>query len=459
MKVKANAGTLSKLLQIVVRAVPAKRPTVPLLAAVLMEAKDGVLTMGATDTEISMTLGARAPIEEEGRAAIPARVLLEILRSLPREEVLLEADGKTATVSRGKNAYELVAFGNPDEFPRLPEFPAQADTDGGSGGPEAPSGGNKTRIFSVPTARLAAAVARVAACVSDDERRPVLTGVLLSFAERGAATMVATDGFRLALDEADLGGNGDAAGAAHIPRPARKEVARRCELGDEAHVALTENAAIFSVRGVVLCTRLIDGDYPDYRKLLPDSCQREFAVEAGALRDSLGRVNLIAGRQEPPAAVKLAFSRGGEDGAHTPSGVPGLSNGELTVSVRGAEAGRATETIGADVPEGESFEACFNPSSLLDGANAVEADKIRFLVDDPLKPILLSGPAQPREGDGGEKENGRAAQTGASDTPTAPVNGGQRTCEFLYMAMPVRDPAEAQAEAKAGAESETAAAG
>ena len=125
MKVKAKAGVLAKLLAIVARAGPAKCTAVPILSAVLIEAKDGVLKMSATDMEISIALGARAPVEEEGSVAVPARVLLDILKSLPDEEVLLSADAGTASVSRGKNAYELVAHDNPDAFPKLPAFPSQ----------------------------------------------------------------------------------------------------------------------------------------------------------------------------------------------------------------------------------------------------------------------------------------------------------------------------------------------
>ena len=436
MKVRANAGTLSKLLQIVVRAVPAKpRPTLQLLTAVLIEAKEGVLRMSATDMEISLSLGARAPVEEEGRAAVPARVLAEILASLPAEEVLLEADEKAATVSHGKSAYELRAFANPHEFPKLPSFP-----DGTEGGEAA------EKVFSVPTARLAAAVAKVAPGASKDAQRPVLTGVFFSFAD-GGATMVATDGYRMALNRATLEGARGAAGTALVPARALKEVSKlAAELSETATVALTEGAALFQVKGVVFSTRLIDGNYPEYGRLLPESSEREFAVGAEALRATLRRLNIMAGRQSPPAPVKLAFSRAGEAGT--------LDGGELTISVRGSETGRATETIAADVPEGEAFEACFDPSHLLDGAGAVDAEKVRFLVNAPANPILLSGPPTPgadgtKDGADGARDADTAprAEAGSGDRQDAPAApggadeaGGHRAGEFLYMVMPRRDP-------------------
>ena len=481
MKVKAKAGVLAKLLAIVARAVPVKRTAVPILSAVLIEAKDGVLKMSATDMEISIALGARAPVEEEGSVAVPARVLLDILKSLPDEEVLLSADGKTASVSRGKNAYELVAHDNPDAFPKLPAFPLQrfpSPNKPQNGSSEASAatpaqeanagslanagenaGADAGTVFSVPTAQLVAAVKSVFPAVSSDDQRPVLTGVFFSFDE-GRATMAATDGYRLAVNEAKLEGAVGTAGTALIPGRALKELVKLCELGEEANVALTENAAIFSVRGVVLSTRLIDGNYPAYQKLLPEASEHEFAVEAESLRGALRRVGLIAGRENPPAPVQLSFSRPGksdepklleESAGESPGETTGErsesgavagerqgdgQSGELTITVKGAVAGRATETVAADVPEDTEFASCFNPLHLLEGAEVIEAEKIRFLVNDPQKPVLISGPVEP-------EENAK--------------NGNDRLGRFVYLAMPRRDP-EAEAQAKAEA-SPTAQAG
>lgn len=479
MKVKAKAGVLAKLLAIVTRAVPAKRPSVPLLSAVLIEAQKtengaGVLKMSATDMEISIALGARAPVEEEGSVAVPARVLLDILKSLPDEEVLLASDGKTASVSRGKNAYELVAHDKPEEFPKLPAFPspdasrngstdaspqapAEEDTEepdaeaetGVQGAPDgkAEADTRTETVFTVPTAQLVAATKSVFPAVSSNDQQPVLTGVFFSFDE-GRATMAATDGYRLAVNEAKLEGSVGSAGTALIPGRALKELVKLCELGEEAVVALTENAAIFSVRGVVLSTRLIDGNYPAYQKLLPEASEQEFSVEAESLKGALRRVSLIAGRENPTAPVHLSFSRSaspeepeepgllGEDPGESPGETADRpqGGGELTITVRGAVAGRATETVAADVPEGAGFASCFNPLHLLEGAEVIETEKIRFLVNEPQKPILMSGLAN-------------AAANAAAKPEGGIKNGEDRPGGFLYLAMPRRDP-EAKAKAK-----------
>jgi DNA polymerase-3 subunit beta len=280
VKIKTNAGVLSSLLQIVVRAVSG-RSTIQLLSAVLFEAKDGVLKMSATDMEMSISLAAQAPIQEEGRVAIPARVLLDIAKSLPEGELAIEADDKKATLSHGKNSYDLRVY-DPKDYPKLPAFPAGEDA-----------------RFAVPAKPLAGAVRKVLPSVSKDDTRPVLTGVLVSF-EGGKERMVSTDSYRLSINEVELGGSPKEPGQAIIPGRALKEVARLSELAETVEVALTENAALFRLKGIVVGTRLIDGSFPEYERLLPGSFAEEFAVDAGVLKDSLKRVNLFAARQHPP---------------------------------------------------------------------------------------------------------------------------------------------------------------
>ncbi len=403
MKIRTNAGVLSRLLQIVVRAVPG-RATIQLLSAVLFEAKDGVLKMSVTDMEMSISLAAQAPIEEEGRVAIPARVLLEIAKSLPEGELAIEADEAKATLSHGKNSYDLRVY-DPKDYPKLPAFPAEEDA-----------------RFAVPAKPLAGAVRKVLPSVSKDDTRPVLTGVLVSF-EGGKWRMVSTDSYRLSINEVELGGSPKEPGQAIIPGRALKEVARLSELAETVEVALTENAALFRVKGIVVGSRLIDGNFPEYERLLPGSFAEEFAVDAGALKDSLKRVNLFAARQNPPIPVKLAFSHA--EGT--------LSGGELEISVQSSEMGGATERIAADVPEGKSFEITFNPAYLMDGVATAGAEKVVFGLNEPLKPAMLRG----AEEDGGEDD---AAKDGGQGTlGKTGADGSARG--FSYLLMPMRDPA------------------
>jgi hypothetical protein len=210
VKIKAQAGVLAKLLQIVTRAV-SNRSTIQLLSAVLFEAKGGLLKMSATDMELSISVAGRTEIEREGRTAIPARVLLEVVRSLPDGEISLEAEDGKATLAHQKNVYDFRTY-DPKDFPVPQAFPSGAE---GSGAPS----------FAVPIADLADTVQKVLPCVSKDEQRPVLTGVLVSF-EDGRVRMVATDAYRMAMNAASLEGAPAQAGRAIIPYGSRSPTRR-----------------------------------------------------------------------------------------------------------------------------------------------------------------------------------------------------------------------------------------
>ena len=431
MKIKAQAGVLAKLLGIVTRAV-SNRSTIQVLSAVLFEAKGGLLKMSATDMEISISVAGRTEIEEEGRTAIPARVLLEVVRSLPDGEISLEAEDGKATLAHRTNVYDFRTYG-PEDFPVPQAFPS------GAGGAE---GGSS---FAVPIGDLADTVQKVLPCVSKDEQRPVLTGVLVSF-EDGRVRMVATDAYRMAMNAAALEGASAEAGRAIIPGRALKEVARLSDLAKEVRIALTENAAMFLVGGVTLSTRLIDGNYPEYRRMLPNGFAEEFSVDRAALLDSLKRVNLFAGRQTPPVPIRLSFSH--------PEGT--LTGGELSVSVESSDTGGAVEKVAAEVGEGKEFTACFNPQYLLDGAASVPAKRVLFRLNDPHKPAVLCDAGAPEgttpAGDAEAKpepekeQKGEGADAGDETSTTATTTHAVLDASgFSYVIMPMRDPSRQQA--------------
>jgi DNA polymerase-3 subunit beta len=428
VKIKAQAGVLAKLLQIVTRAV-SNRSTIQVLSAVLFEAKEGLLKMSATDMELSISVAGRTEIEKEGRTAIPARVLLEVIRSLPDGEISLEAEDGKATLAHEKNVYDFRTY-DPKDFPVPQAFPSGA---GGAG---------EGSSFAVPIGDLADTVQKVLPCISKDEQRPVLTGVLVSF-EDGRVRMVATDAYRMAMNAAALEGASSEAGQAIIPGRALKEVARLSELAKEVRIALTENAAMFNVGGVTLSTRLIDGNYPEYRRMLPDAFAEEFSVDRAALLDSLKRVNLFAGRQTPPVPIRLSFSH--------PEGT--LTGGELSVSVESSEMGGAVEKVAAEVEEGKEFTACFNPQYLLDGAASVPAKRVLFRLNDPHKTAILSGADGPGEtapegntgGRPGPEKGGEGANAESETSTTSRTNAVLDAAGFSYLIMPMRDPSRQKA--------------
>lgn len=408
MKIRTTAGQLADIVGRVARAAAA-RTTVPVLQGILMRAEAGPegaatagsLTMSATDTEISLTLTAAAPVEQAGRAVVPARLLLQYAKSLPAsEEVTVEADDAKgeATIASAKSRIALRCLPAKD-FPALPAFP-------------------KDGAFSVDSEALLKAIPTVLPFASKDESRPVLTGVLVEFGE-GSLRMVATDSYRLAVSEGPLAGASGEAGSAILPARALREASRLAGLGaDKVEVAVSENAAGFSVGegALVLTTRLIAGSFPEYKRLLPDAFAHDFGADRDEVAGALSRARLL-GTQTPPAPVRLAFSRKGET----------LGEGELTISLSNQATGAATEVAQARVPEGTDFEACFNPEYLADAVAHVPSAALEFRFNDPLRPAVLR--ARPSEG---------VTPEGAAPAGNGAASGAARS--NYYLIMPMRDP-------------------
>ena len=430
MKIRSTSGMLSGLLEMVARAVSA-RSHLQLLSAVLFEADEdkNLLTMKATDMEISISLTADTPVEEGGRVAIPAKMLLQYAKSLPEGEAELETDesganaGANATLSCGGSSVSLNCYA-PDDFPNLPRFPGEADgeVEGAAYG-EADGEADRDEAagaaaFSVDAAALSEAASKVLQFASKDEKRPVLTGVLVAFSE-GSATLAATDSYRLGVNSQELDGVPAGSPAAILPARALKEALRLAPLAGEEgriEVAITENQAMFRAKGLTLATRLIDGNFPEYGRLLPGGFEETFSVKRGALLTAIGRARIVAGKQSPPPPLKLAFSH--QEGT--------LGGGEVAISLA-ADTGAATEVLSADVPEGKTFEICFNPHYLAEAVSSIPDETVALRVNEPLKPAVLRPAAELAA---------EAANGSAGADPEGSPHG------YLHLIMPMRDPSQ-----------------
>ena len=375
MRAVCNTETFGKKLALVSRGVSA-RSTIQLLGGILLEAGDGVVRLSATDMEISIQTSSPAEVEEEGRVVIPARIFNDIVRSLPSGSFSLEHDdsGGTVRLAAGENEYRIRAYAA-DDFPQLPGFDAEA-------------------AFRMSGDLLVETVEKVSRSYSRDETRPVLTGILISF-EENRVRMVTTDSYRLSIKETELATTAfEGSREAIIPARAMQEVARifGSEGEDEVEVSLSENQALFRIGDVLFGTRLIDGNFPEYRRLLPTTFEREISVNREDLMGTLRRVNLFAQRQTPPVPVSLSFS-----------------SGSVEVIVRNGEVGEAHERLPATSED--DFLISFNPGYLLDGVSAIDTEKVVFKLNEALKPGLI----------------------------VPGVDGGEEP-DFLYLIMPMRDP-------------------
>ena len=377
MRAVCNTETFGKKLALVSRGVSA-RSTIQLLGGILLEASEGSVKLSATDMEISVQTSSPAEVEEEGRVVIPARIFNDIVRSLPAGSLSLEHDdtGGTVRLAAGENEYRIRAYAA-DDFPQLPGFDAES-------------------AFRMSGELLVETVEKVSRSYSRDETRPVLTGILISF-EENRVRMVTTDSYRLSIKETELATTAfEGSRESIIPARAMQEVSRIFSGSDEdeVEVSLSENQALFRIGDVLFGTRLIDGNFPEYRRLLPTTFEREISVGRDELMGTLRRVNLFAQRQTPPVPVSLSFSEGA-----------------VEVIVRNGEVGEAHERLPATSED--DFLISFNPGYLLDGVSAIDTEKVVFKLNEALKPGLIV------PGQNGE---------------------GEEEPDFLYLIMPMRDP-------------------
>src|SRR5438105_6726491 len=328
------------------------RTTVQILAGILLEATEGKLELAATDMEVSLRTSVEAKVESEGSVVVPGRLLLELARLLPEAEVSLEHKPEEAVVEIrcGSATYRLHTY-NPEDFPRLP-------------------GTEGIELHEVDRATLLETVARVSLSASPDECRPVLTGVLVRF-EPGKLVMAATDSYRLSVKETALGGTVPELEAI-VPARALTELARIAPEGDHIVLGLHENQVVFGTGAAWLTTRRIDGQFPNYKQLVPEAFEHEVSLAREELLDVVRRVSVMAQRNSP---LRLR-----------------LAEGELTVSAQTQDIGEARESLPAAFGA-EPLEIGFNAEFLRDGVESIAGEQIRLKLISPLRPAVLQGEA------------------------------------------------------------------
>jgi DNA polymerase-3 subunit beta len=349
MKIACQRDALVQRLALVSRAV-STRTTVQVLSGIFVRVGDGEIDLAATDMELSLRASVTAQVEGDGAVVVPGRRLTELTRLLPSQEVEIEhrPEESVVRITSGSASYSLHTY-NPEDFPRLPAV---------EGIP----------TFSVSREALLETIGRVARAASRDESRPVLTGILVRF-EPGKLVMAATDSYRLAVKETVLDGSSSELEAI-VPARALQELARIAQSGDEVVLGVHENQVLFRADGVVMTTRRIDGQFPNYRQLLPDSFEHELTVPRIELLEVVRRAAVMIERTSP---LQLRFAEG-----------------ELTVVARTHEVGESRETLPIGF-SGDPLEIGFNADFLRDGLESVEGDEIKLQLISPLRPAVLRG--------------------------------------------------------------------
>jgi DNA polymerase-3 subunit beta len=347
VKFRCDRDDLSDALQTVQRAV-SSRPGIPALTGVLLNASGSELVLATTDLEVSARLHLPVQVQDEGVALIPARLLADMVKSFEPAPVELDADGSQARIVCSN--YEGTLRCLPaEEFPILQE----------------PSG---TRVRA-DASSFGEGVAQVTRAASRDEARPILTGVLLEVSREGL-TMVATDSYRLAVRELTATSEGEA--RALVPERALTEAGRAAagEEKGEVELFVDQSQVAFRAGGLTLTSRLIEGEFPNYRQLLPEQYESRLTASRTQFLDAVRRVGLLARESSP---VKMEFNALG-----------------VRLSSSSPDLGGAVEVVEAKY-EGEELTAAFNPAYLADGLTAVAGDRVHVEVRDGLKPAVIRG--------------------------------------------------------------------
>ncbi len=343
MRIRAQRDDLADVLARANRAV-STRTALPVLQGLLCEVSGNTLRVTGTDLDVTVRTALEVEVMEEGRAVIPGRLLSEAVRKMPAGEVTI-----------GVSDTEIEIQGNGPRFNLRPlnaeDFPTQDDvvSDG----------------VEVDGEQLADAISQVAVAASGDGARPILTGVLFEGIDTGLR-MVATDSYRLAKRE--LAGVG-IEGSGLIPARGLRELPRT--IGSAKVTAqIREREAVFTSDKGTLRLRLIDGNFPKYQSLLPESYPNQVILDKYELLDALGRVTLVA-EDHIPVRLKLV-------------------DGGVEVTVTRQDVGGESEHIAGEF-EGSDDEVsiAFNPRYLQDGVTAIPGDKVRIRVIDAFKPSVV----------------------------------------------------------------------
>src|SRR5438874_9812413 len=347
MKIACSKDELAQKLGIVSRGVSA-RTAVQILTGILLRAEGGTLTVASTDMELSLRTSLEAQVEGEGAVVVPGRLLLDLARLLPESDVSIEhrAEESAVQITCGSAVYRLNTYAA-DDFPRLPELEAAS-------------------LHTVESEALLETIARVSRSASRDDSRPVLTGILVRF-EPGKLVMAATDSYRLSVKETALEGTIPELEAI-VPARALAELARIGQGAEQIELGVHENQVVFGVDGIWLTTRRIDGQFPNYKQLIPESFEYEVPLPRDEVLDVVRRIAVMAQRNSP---LRLRFAEG-----------------QLTVSARTQDVGEAQESLPVSFA-GEALEIGFNAEFLRDGIDSVAGETVRFRLISPLRPCVL----------------------------------------------------------------------
>ncbi|MEM7618179.1 MAG: DNA polymerase III subunit beta [Pseudomonadota bacterium] len=354
MKFSIDRASLLRSLNHVQSAVE-KRNTIPILSNVMIKAEDGTLTLSTTDMDMEINESVAAQVSEGGATTAPAATLFDIVKKLPDDaqvEIQLDESGNQMTVKAGRSNFKLSCL-------PVADFPVLGQGDMGTS-------------FSLPANDLRAIIDRTRFAMSTEETRYYLNGIYLHAAEKDGVKVlraVATDGHRLARFEMPLPEGAAEMPGIIMPRKAVMEIRKLVEeAGDAIKIELSESKIRFSFDHIVLTSKLIDGTFPDYQRVIPQGNDKVVEVNPKAFSSAIDRVSTISDGKS--RAVKITFE-----------------GKTMTLSANSPEAGSATEDL--EVNGNDNMEIGFNARYLMDITSQIEGDGCRMTLADAASPTII----------------------------------------------------------------------
>ena len=327
------------------------RSTLAVLSNVMLEAKNSSLTLTTTDLEVRITAKLEAKVEREGTTTLPAKTLFSMVRGLPGKQIDMECDeSHHMQIKSEKSSYNLFGLA-PDDFPLPTQFAF-------------------VRRITLKQEELVRMLSRISYAASTDDSRKTLNGILFSVKEN-AFTVVATDGKRLALVEKVAENFSGEDGQSIIPSKSVIEIQRLFAGGnEEVSIELGENQASFSMDGRVLTTKLVEGNYPNYRQVIPTSFSRKIEIPAVAFSAAMQRISNVV--SESNSYVRITFA-----------------SNCIQMKASSTEIGEGAETIDIEY-SGPEITVSFNPAFVLAPFKHLDADKMTLQLNDGYNPVALS---------------------------------------------------------------------
>jgi DNA polymerase III subunit beta len=351
MEIKAKRGDLLATLYWA-QSIVERRNTMPILANALIDAQKGKIQLAATDLEVGVRGEVDGEIVKAGTLTVNAKKLYEIVREIPNEQIQLKRlENDWVEIRSGKSIFKIVGM-DAREFPQFPGFDAKGQV-------------------TVPANIIRGMIERTIFAVSTDETRYSLNGVFVEETSGGTVRMVSTDGHRLAFEEQTLGALGLSKGVI-LPRKGLGELKKLLENGDEGVITIgfRENMALVSKDKVDLFMRLIDGDFPDYTKVIPKGNPNLAKIDHGELLQALRRVSILS--SERYKGVKMEFS-----------------DNSISISANNPDLGEALEEIDAEY-KGAPISIGFNARYILDVLGVLGSDgEISIELKDELSPSVI----------------------------------------------------------------------